>query len=177
MARQVRHTSALLERLMELSQACSRQLQRELTPVDLRDVVGERLSHVQDSATSLDEPLALEAEVDAPEPVPGQWDRAQLEEAVSSLLTHALHNGCGNPLHVQVSAHAGQAHLVVRDEGMGIAPADAQRLVGTLDSAAGKSVLAHARELVVALGASLSVHSAPGHGSTFLVTLPQHPAA
>ncbi|HET9452100.1 MAG TPA: HAMP domain-containing sensor histidine kinase, partial [Aggregicoccus sp.] len=173
MGRQVHQAALLLDRLLELSQACARQLQRELTPVDLREVVGERISRSQHMAEAQGEHL----EVEAPEPVPGHWARAQLEEVVGSLLSHALQHGCGNPVHVQVSAHAGQAHLVVRDEGIGIAPEDAQRLCGTLDTSPAPGALAHARQLVSQLGGSLAVHSAPGRGSTFLVTLPQHPAA
>lgn len=72
--------------------------------------------------------------------------------------------------------------IAVRDDGVGIAPGDAARIFEPFYTTKGRGKgtglgLAICRELATALGGRLAVESAPGHGSTFTVTLPHQRAA
>jgi signal transduction histidine kinase len=84
---------------------------------------------------------------------------------------------------VAVTLEAGPAahRLVVRDSGRGIAPADLARIFEPfeqLETLARKHTpgvglgLTLVRELVRALGGTVSVESTPGAGSAFTVSLP-----
>ncbi|HET9449761.1 MAG TPA: ATP-binding protein [Aggregicoccus sp.] len=176
MSRQVRKLAVLTDRLLDVSQASARRLHLELEPVDLREVVREVVSRSEEAAAAQDEHLELEA----PEPVPGYWDRARLEQVVTNLLSNAIKYGRGRPVHVSVSAEGGQAHVVVRDEGIGIAPEDLERIFGKFERAVSERHygglglgLYITHQIVDALGGCIRVQSEPGQGATFEVTLPQ----
>ena len=75
---------------------------------------------------------------------------------------------------------SGLARLVVRDEGIGIAPEALERIFGKFERAvpdrhsAGLGLgLYITRGIVEALGGTIRVESRPGQGSTFTVELPR----
>jgi signal transduction histidine kinase len=109
----------------------------------------------------------------------GRWDRLRLEQVVSNLLSNALKYGAGKPVHVRVEQRFGRAHLVVRDEGIGIAAEHLPRIFGRFERAVESEHfgglglgLYITRYLVEALGGTIRVTSEPGQGATFEVSLP-----
>lgn len=118
--------------------------------------------------------------VDAPQPVPGEWDTFRIEQVVANLLGNALRYGAGGPVTLTVRpAEDGQAELVVRDQGPGIAPQDQERIFGQFERAvdAGGAPglglgLYIAREILASHGGTVCVESAPGRGAAFTVRLP-----
>ena len=118
--------------------------------------------------------------VSAATPAIGWWDRARLEQVLDNLLSNALRFGAGQPVTVSVGAEAGVARLTVTDHGIGI-PAEAQpRIFERFERAVSERHygglglgLWVTREIVRAHHGSIAVHSAPGAGATFTVTLPQ----
>jgi signal transduction histidine kinase len=113
-------------------------------------------------------------------PVRGRWDRVRVEQIVESLLSNAIKFAPRQPIEVRVASDETQAELSVRDGGLGIAPADRQRIFQRFEQlehpkqdASGLGLgLFLARELTQAHGGDVYVESDPGHGATFIVRLP-----
>jgi signal transduction histidine kinase len=85
-------------------------------------------------------------------------------------------------IHVTTTATAGQVAIAVQDTGPGINPEALPHIFerfyqgDTARAGTGTGLgLAIARALVEALHGTISVDSAAGHGSTFVVTLPRAP--
>jgi signal transduction histidine kinase len=80
---------------------------------------------------------------------------------------------------VTVEASAGRAVVRVRDEGIGVAPADRDRIFERFERAVSPRAygglglgLWIVRRLVEAHGGAASIEATPGAGSTFRVELP-----
>jgi signal transduction histidine kinase len=117
--------------------------------------------------------------------VVGSWDRGRLEQVVTNLLSNAVKYGDCKPIDLAVeAADDGQARLVVRDHGLGIAAHDQARIFERFERAASSRHFGGiglglwiVRQIVIALGGSVSVESELGSGSTFTVTLPRQALA
>jgi signal transduction histidine kinase len=113
-------------------------------------------------------------------PAIGRWDAARLDQVLTNLMTNAIRFGAGKPIVVTVKATASAASLAVTDHGIGIAPAAQARIFDRFER--GDVSAQHygglglglyiARQIVEAHGGTISVHSEPGCGATFTVTLP-----
>jgi signal transduction histidine kinase len=164
---------ALLDGMLELSRVAGTGLRRE--PVDLGEV-SEELRLVL--AGRLE---AVGAQLDVGT-LPVVWgDRLQLTQLLQNLVANALKfRDPDRPSIVAVEARAGeqQVELRVRDNGMGIDPADAERLFGLFErvspDAEGTGIgLAVCQKIAQRHGGSIRHEPTPGGGATFVVTLPQ----
>jgi signal transduction histidine kinase len=97
----------------------------------------------------------------------------------ANLLSNALEYGAGKPVEVAVDRSDSRAVLSVSDRGIGIAPADQQRIFGLFERAVPVSSfggaglgLYFAKQVVMAHGGQIDVRSEPGRGATFAVSLP-----
>jgi two-component system, OmpR family, sensor kinase len=122
-------------------------------------------------------------ELEAPRSVEIRGDPDRLHQLVMILLDNAIrHTPPPGRIRVAVAATpGGQARIAVRDEGEGIAPEHLPHLFERFyraDGARGRSSggtglgLAIAQAICRAHGGEITVSSAPGKGTTFLVTLP-----
>ena len=126
--------------------------------------------------------MELRIKVEGGDPVIGLWEGSGLESVVTSLLTNAIRYGRGKPIDVRVEQVGGRARLSVADQGMGIAPEEQERIFGRFEpgvpvehrSAFGLGLWV-VRQIVEAHWGTISVTSAPGEGSTFVVELPLEP--
>ncbi len=117
------------------------------------------------------------------EPVNVRGDEARLMQVVMNLLENAIgYNEPGGRVFVSVQAKQGQAVLIVRDTGIGIAQEHVPSLFDRfyrIDPARRHSIggnsglgLSIVEWIVKAHGGAVSVESQVGAGSTFTVTLP-----
>jgi signal transduction histidine kinase len=97
----------------------------------------------------------------------------------SNLVVNAIRYGEGKPVHVSVHVADCAARIVVRDEGIGIAADQKERIFERFERAVSSSNygglglgLWIARQVVEAHGGAIEVHSEPGRGAMFTVTLP-----
>ena len=110
----------------------------------------------------------------------GHWDRFRLEQVYTNLLSNAIRYGKGKPIHVRLRAEQGNSVMLsVRDQGIGIALEDQQRIFNRFERAVSSMEISGlglglyiAREIVVAHGGTLLLESIPGQGSIFSVKLP-----
>ena len=136
----------------------------------------------------------LTLDVDAPERLVVVADRAAVRTAAGNLLTNALRLApVGSIVRLAAGQHADWAWIAVRDEGPGLPEADHERAFhrywrgrydldregegGPATGAARGLGLTIARQLTEAQGGHVTVRSAVGIGSTFVVWLPASPDA
>jgi PAS domain S-box-containing protein len=165
----------LIDDLLDVSSLAAGQLELQIGPVDLAEVVAEVAARFIDEAARLGSRLTI----DARERAIGYWDRERLEQVVSNLISNAVKYGDGKPIEVIVWAAGGQARLTVRDQGLGIAPRDQERIFGRFERAANSGNFGGiglglwiVKQIVNVFGGAVSVESAPGAGATFTVELP-----
>ncbi|WP_437967233.1 GAF domain-containing sensor histidine kinase [Sorangium sp. So ce260] len=176
--RQGKKLLKLVEQLLDATQLLSGRLELERAPVDLaqtvRDVVGRLLEGIAD--------VAPEVEIRADGPVICEGDGFRIEQVVVNLLSNAWKFGRGAPVEISVDRCDSAARLVVRDRGIGIAPADHARIFQQFERAV--SVRNYGglglglwltRQLVERMRGRISVQSELDAGSTFTVELPLPP--
>jgi signal transduction histidine kinase len=147
-----------------------------LTPVDvdLAGVVEEVLRRFQPALVKAHCVVSTRLEH-----VVCRGDRARLDEVVSHLVSNAIKFGAGAPIDVTVQRDGDIARFVIRDHGIGIAPALQPRIFERF--ARGVSVAHYgglglglyvSKEIVQAQGGTIRVESAEGQGACFTVELP-----
>jgi signal transduction histidine kinase len=179
---QARECAQRLEGMVEAMLRCARieSSNEAFGPVDLDAVltrVLERLEPERDASG---------AEI-THGPMPTvEGDEAQLEQLLQNLLDNALkyRGGAAALVHFDAEEEADSWHLRVRDNGIGVAAKDAERifqLFQRLHTAAeipGSGIgLAVCRRVVARHGGRIWVESSSGKGSTFHFTLAKRPAS
>ena len=103
-------------------------------------------------------------------------DGDRVLQIVTNLLANALRwTPEGGRVDLGLDAHDGEVTVAVADTGPGIAPELEERIFRPFWSGDGGGTglgLAIARELALALGGRLELHSQPGRGSRFVLVLP-----
>jgi signal transduction histidine kinase len=164
----------LLDRLLDVSRISSGRLPLVIEAVDLAEVAATAIDWLEGA-----ERAQIRCRF---EPAAGRWDRLRLEQVVTNLVSNALKYGEGEPIDVLVQGDGRTARLSVTDRGIGIAPEHHQRIFQRFERAVTEPRypgfglgLWITRQIVDELGGTLSLRSAPGKGSTFVVELPIAP--
>ena len=171
---EVDHLTTMVEDLLLLARSDSGAIELERVPIDLGDVASSGAS-----AMSL---LASERQVTlVVDPVPAEvlGDAARLRQLVGILVDNALrHAPSGSRVDVRVRSDAGNAVLVVEDEGQGIRPEDLPRVFDRFYRAAGAPGggtglgLAIAAWIVDRHGGRIGAANREPRGARFTVQLP-----
>lgn len=115
-----------------------------------------------------------------------QGDEELIKRMILNLLDNAVkYTPAGGEISLALGRQNGDAEIIVRDTGIGIAEQDQSRVFDRfyrVDKARARAMggaglgLSIAQWIVDVHGGEISVASAPGHGSTFTVVLPVKPA-
>jgi two-component system, OmpR family, sensor histidine kinase BaeS len=167
----------LLDDLSSLADAQRPGLLMGVEPVDVAEVAQAQVVAFADAFA--EKGISLAGEFD---PAVVQSEPRRLEQIVVNLLSNALrYTDPGGSVRVSVRARDGEAVLAVRDTGIGMSEEDLphvftrfwrgekSRSRATGGAGIGLSIV---KELVRAHDGHVQVESAPGEGSTFIVTLP-----
>jgi two-component system OmpR family sensor kinase len=148
----------------------------ELKPVDVVALANEAVADFR--AVDPERPVSTTAIGS----VVVQGDRIRLRQVLDNLLTNTrIHTPAVTPVRVEVAAVKDAVEIRVADEGPGIAPEDQERIFERFwraDPARARKTggsglgLAIVASLVEAHGGTVSVESAPGKGTTFVVRIP-----
>ncbi len=173
--RQVRRFGQLVHDLLDITRIGVGRLDLHLEEVDLAAMTRDLAARFGPELAEAGCPLTLRADAAAV----GRWDRLRLEQVAANLLSNAAKYGRGRPVEVSVEANGKAARLTVRDQGIGVAPEDQERIFERFERAApgyeygGLGMgLYIVGQIVQALGGSVWVESAPGEGAAFTVELP-----
>lgn len=119
-----------------------------------------------------------------PGQVGGRWDRMRLERVLGNLVSNAIRFGSGKPIAIECRDLGERASVSVTDSGIGIDPADRERIFERFGRAVSSRNygglglgLWMTREIVTQMGGSIRVEAAPERGATFIVELPKTPPA
>ncbi|MYW02915.1 HAMP domain-containing sensor histidine kinase [Streptomyces sp. SID3343] len=154
------------------------------TPMDLRTLAADALHDLK--ALAPDRAVTLTGPGGGPPggaPVLG--DEARLRQVMSNLVGNAVaHTPSGSPVRIGVGTEKGQAILELSDQGPGMTAEQAARVFDRFyraDTARGRTRsggaglgLSIAHSLVTAHHGRVEVHTAPGHGATFRILIPEH---
>jgi len=170
---------AVIDDILELAKIEAGKAELCLAPLDLREIL-DGVAAVHAPAAEA-QGLALSVKVD--EAVEGAWlgDAALLTRVVGALTSNAVKFTPQGRVSLKALAAGDGVRITVRDTGIGIA-ADQQgalfRKFTQIDGAATRWFggaglgLAICRELTGLMGGAVSVESAPGEGSCFILDLP-----
>jgi signal transduction histidine kinase len=167
----------LVESLLDFGRMQAGSRPYLLEPVDCADLVEHVISEFERGRHA---EAAIQLRRNGPAPV--RADREALSLAIWNIVDNAVKYSAP-PAHVQIDVgrEADRINVAVRDLGIGI-PAEEQRSIfqkfqrghdartrGIRGTGLGLAIVDH---IVAAHRGSISVHSTPGEGSTFTVTLP-----
>ena len=164
----------LVRDLLDLARLNQRSFAVSLQPVDLAELAEEAVQRHAPQAARLG--VSLAAEGDGPAPATADPDRVL--QVLSNLIENALRS---TPAGGEVVVRAAAGRLTVADTGPGIAPEELPRAFERFflysryarNRAVGTGLgLAIVKELAEAMGGTVTVESAPGRGTSFVVGLP-----
>lgn len=176
-----RHLVTIVNDILDISRIESGRMPLTLSEFDLQGLVAELTSEV--------EPLIQKSKLDVRAEVPGglavmRGDRQKLKQVLLNLITNALKFTAQGSVSVRVAHEVDedQVAISVEDTGIGIAPADHERIFEDFRQADNSNTrqyggtglgLAIVRRLVAMMDGRVTLTSALGEGSTFTVTLPR----
>jgi signal transduction histidine kinase/CheY-like chemotaxis protein len=178
--RQVGQLSRLVDDLLDVSRITRGKIELKLESVDLERVVSTAVETCQPLIESLKHQLEIRL---APEPLWVHGDFARLTQVIANLLNNAAkYTEPGGRIALELDRHGAEAHVRVRDSGIGILPenmdkifelfAQVDRKVDRAQGGLGIG-LTLVQRLIRLHGGSVEVFSAgPGCGAEFLVRLP-----
>jgi signal transduction histidine kinase len=181
-ARNGRHLLQLISELLDLSKIEAGHLQLTLEPIDLRQLLHE----AADSVRAQTEKRRHRFDLDLPaDPLPVTADHVRVRQVLLNLLSNAIKfTPEGGQVRLSGRPESDGARVEVVDTGIGISPADQQKLFREfvqLDPSASRHYegtglgLALCKRLVELHGGRIGVDSDHGRGSTFWFTLPREP--
>lgn len=174
--RQGERLAALVEDLLDVSRVMAGHFRLVSEPLDVREIVREVAARFQNQAAK----AGCELIVEADEPAPARGDRLRIEQILTNLLSNAIKFGPGKPIRISLRTTAATVTLAVCDQGSGIAPADHARVFERFErasaqrSATGLGLgLWIVRQIVTAMGGTISIKSELGQGTEIAVTIPR----
>ncbi len=176
-ASEAQRLTSIVDTLLSVARLEAGDLQVELAPTDLRAVVSDAVTSVEEGAVVNGHRFVLEL---PDEPLAASADREKLGQILRNLLDNAVKFSPGGGT-VTVEAHrrAGRVEIRVVDEGDGIPEAEREHIfskfhrAGSTGGYGGAGLgLYIARGLVLAMGGRIWVDSAEGGGSSFAFELP-----
>ena len=167
------HMRGLIDRLMRLARMDA-EAPPEPMPIDVREFLRDQ----SDAARRLDEQRPIDYSVEGVKEIFA--DRAELGEAFWNILENALKYAPGAPVHLRAAAEGEEVVLTVSDQGPGMTEGERLHAFERFyrGDARGEMPgtglgLAIAKRAVDRAGGTIRIDSAPGHGTTVTIRLPQ----
>lgn len=177
--RQGRYVRVLSDELARLNRSLQNMLTQSMPPTEsdqpfeLRDLVLDLTSLIAPQAKH--QQVAMEVQLDeAPMTIEGQRDL--LKQALLNIAVNALEAMPeGGRLNITLESRQGQAMISLQDSGPGI-PADLAEKIWEMHfttKSSGTGIgLYVARSIIESFGGAVSAEGRPGHGTSFVVSLP-----
>ncbi len=170
---------SLANDLLDVSRLDAGRMRIEDGPVDVQALVAQSVGLLEAQAKA--KGLTLETQFMPEQPVTVRGDRVRLGQVLTNLLSNAVKFTEVGGVTVQAMALDGVLRLNVVDTGVGLSPAQQEKLFqpfSQVDESATRRHggaglgLALSRQITKLMGGELTLESAPGRGSTFTCTVP-----
>jgi PAS domain S-box-containing protein len=174
--RQTERLTRLIDDMLDIARIRTGRLSIHPEPMALDELVREVVERMRPQLVAAGTHVGLECA----ERVEGQWDRLRIEQVLTNLLTNAQRYGEKKPVTVRLERRDSQAHLSVRDQGLGVPPESQERIFERFERGISANEVSGlglglfiTRQIVEAHGGRIWVESEGlGDGSTFHVELP-----
>jgi len=172
-SRQIESMTRLIEDMVDVSRIQNGKLSIQPAACNLSDLLRRILENLAQHAQLAGCQLNSRIE----DGIKGVWDCFRLEQVIINLLTNAFRYGAGKPVEVALVARSDCAELTVKDNGVGIASADHERIFQRFERLSTEvreglgMGLYIARELAEAQGGTLQVESKLGEGALFILRM------
>ena len=179
--RQVSHMARLLDDLLDVSRISHGRMQLHMDRVDVKEVVRSAVEMVRPQMESKQHVLQVEL---GGQDAPVLADAVRLIQVIANLLNNSVkYTPAGGQIHVELRSNRKEVLVLVRDNGIGIAP-DALDQVFDMFSQAGRTSseaqgglgigLTLVKGLVRLHGGNVrALSDGEGRGSEFTITLPR----
>jgi signal transduction histidine kinase len=175
---QSQYMASLVNDLLDVATIESGKLQLDLQPVDLVKLVQANLNRNRLIAARKN--ITIDLETDS---IPmALFDPAKMEQVVDNLITNAIkYSPTGSHAYIRLQMSGEEILLSVQDEGLGIPPAEMDKLFKPFQRTSVKSTggekstglgLAIVKRIVTGHGGRIWVESQAGVGSVFYVVIP-----
>ncbi len=176
--KQLDQLTHIVQDLLDVSRISAGRVSLTLEDVDLTGIVRDVVERFADEATAQGCPVALHVDGGWV----GRWDRFHIDQALTNIVSNALKYGRGQTIDVGIEGDGEWVRVSVRDHGIGIAPADMERIFDRFERAVPENGVSGlgmglyiSRQFVEAHGGRIRVASTPGEGSVFTIELPRWP--
>ncbi len=166
--------------LLDVARISSGKFRIMPAPCDLADVIRLVVDNFDEAARH----VGARLDINAPQSLPGSWDRLALEQIIDNLVSNAIKYGGGSPILLSVADPQGDSRVVieVRDRGPGISPRNKERIFGQFERAIGADErqtgfgvgLWVVGQIVEAMEGTITVDDAHEGGTIFRVVLPRY---
>lgn len=172
---QVERLTQLIFGLLDVSRIQAGKLSLEPQQVNLSELLLEVVSRFNEqfAATRIEVSLNIESEI------VGYWDPVRVEQVINNLIVNAMKYGTGKPIEVSLTRSHDSARMAVRDYGIGIRKDQQKQIFKKYERVSSSANITGlglglyiVRQIVKHHRGSISVHSSPGQGATFIVHLP-----
>lgn len=177
-ARSSQRLLRLVDDLLFVARLRSGRLELNPVPVDLGEIAAQTVAEMRPRA----EQKALTLVLDAPEPVPLEADRGRIFQLLDNLVSNAIKfTPQGGRIELAVARTPSGASMEIRDTGIGIGAADAERVfeqffrahAAVNDHIPGTGLgLFIARAIAEAHGGTINAAPRDGGGTVFRIDLP-----
>jgi signal transduction histidine kinase len=174
--KQIDRIAKLVDDMLDISRISAGKIQIQKEEFDICSLVQDlthRFSAYIDASNT-----QLEIQCDKPI-VLGNWDRFRVEQVITNLLTNALRYGDHKPVHISIIDKNDKVQLIVRDQGIGIAKENHDRIFQRFERAISPSEISGlglglyiVKKIVEMHDGTIWVESELGKGATFIVELP-----
>ena len=173
--RQIERLNKLIEDLLDISRISTGKMGLRIEEFDLMDLLSDLVQRFSGHLAA----SGCELRLHGPESVKVSWDSFRIEQVLVNLLTNATKYAPGKPVDFTVEARRDHVQIAVRDEGMGIAHEDQDRIFQRFERAVSGTHfgglglgLYISTQIAEAHAGRLWVESELGVGSTFHLELP-----
>jgi PAS domain S-box-containing protein len=174
--RQLQRLTRLIDDMLDISRINSGKLSMNLEEFELCTLVND----VVERNLELFKAKGAEIKIDSDMPINVRWDRFRIEQVITNLLTNALRYGASKPIHIEVRNELGHAVIIIKDQGIGIAKEDLERIFHRFERVSGTNEtkglglgLYIVSQIIEAHNGSIKVESHPGKGSAFTIEMPK----
>ena len=172
------HMLGLIGDILDLSKIAGGQMEVQVALLELGPLLDESVAKVRPLA----EEKGLSLSLDPPPEIWVEADRRRLYQVLLNLLSNAIKfTPPGGEVNLALRRTEDIAEIAVADTGIGIEPADQERIfeefvqidpVSDARSQGSGLGLTMSRRLLALMGGSIRVHSKPGEGSVFTIAFP-----